>query len=53
MKYLICVILSSNLYREIFNNFTNVSDITDSYFEQKNNIDDYINNIIFLPRYSN
>ena len=49
LKYLIGVILSSNLYKEIFNNFSNVSDIADSYFEQKNNIDEYINNIIFLP----
>ena len=49
LKYLIGVILSSNLYKEIFNNFSNISDIADSYFEQKNNIDEYINNIIFLP----
>ena len=49
LKYLIGVILSSNLYKEIFNNFSNVSEIADSYFEQKNNIDEYINNIIFLP----
>ena len=49
LKYLIGVILSSNLYKEIFNNFSNVSDIADSYFEQKINIDEYINNIIFLP----
>jgi hypothetical protein len=49
LKYLIGVILSSNLYKEIFNNFSNISDIADSCFEQKNNIDEYINNIIFLP----
>ena len=49
LKYLIGVILSSNLYKEIFNNFSNVSEIADSYFEQKTNIDEYINNIIFLP----
>ena len=49
LKYLIKKILSSNLIKSIFDKFSNVSTVTDFYFKEEDNIDDYINRIIFLP----
>ena len=49
LKYLIKKILSSNLIKSIFEKFSNVSTVTDFYFNEEDNIDDYINRIIFLP----
>jgi uncharacterized protein YozE (UPF0346 family) len=43
------IILSSNLFKEIFINFNNLSEIADFYFDDPKNIDDYIERIIFLP----
>ena len=47
--YLIEHILSSNLFKEIYDNFNNISNITDFYFSQKVNIKDFIKRIKFLP----
>ena len=49
LKYIIKHILSSELFKQIFNNFNNISELADYYFDNPNNIDDYINRIIFLP----
>ena len=49
LKYLIKKILSSNLFKSIFDKFSNVSTVADFYFKEGDNIDDYINRIIFLP----
>ena len=49
LKYLIKHILSSKLFREIYNNFNNVKSLADFYFANPKNIEDYINRIIFLP----
>lgn len=49
LKYIIKHILSSKLFKQIFNNFNNISELADYYFDNINNIDDYINRIIFLP----
>ena len=49
LKYLLKIILSSNLFKEIFINFNNLSEIADFYFDDPKNIDDYIERIIFLP----
>lgn len=49
LKYLIKKILSSNLIKSIFDKFSNVSTVADFYFKEEDNIDDYINRIIFLP----
>lgn len=49
LKYIIKHILSSELFKQIFNNFNNISELADYYFDDTNNIDDYINRIIFLP----
>ena len=49
LKYLIRKILSSKLFKDIFNNYNNVSDVAEYYFNNSKNIDDYINRIIFLP----
>ena len=49
LKYLIKKILSSNLFKSIFDKFSNVSTVADFYFKEEDNIDDYINRIIFLP----
>ena len=43
------MILSSKLFKEIFKNYSNVSSLTEYYFKDERNIDDYINRIIFLP----
>ena len=47
LNYLLRHILSSNLFKEIFNKFNGVSNIVDYYFNDLN-IDDYIKRIIFL-----
>jgi len=49
LKFLIKYILSSPLYKSIFQKFSNVSSIADYYFLDEKNIDDYISRIIFLP----
>ena len=49
LKYLIKVILSSNLFKTIFQNYSNVSSLTEYYFNNPRNIQDYIDRIIFLP----
>ena len=49
LKYLIKHILSSELFKQIYNVFNNVSEVTDYYFNVSENIDDYIKKIIFLP----
>ena len=49
LKYLLKHILSSNLYKTIFENFNNVSNVVDYYFNNEKNIDDYIKRIYFLP----
>jgi hypothetical protein len=49
LKFLIRHILSSNLLKQIFENFNNISDLYDYYFNNEDNKDHYINNIIFLP----
>ena len=48
LKYLIKKILSSNLFKSIFDKFSNVSTVADFYFKEEDNIDDYINRTIFL-----
>ena len=49
LKYLIRKILSSNLFKSIFDKFSNVSTVADFYFKYPSNIGDYIDRIIFLP----
>ena len=49
LKYLIKVILSSQLFKEIFQNYSNVSSLNELYFNDERNIKDYIERIIFLP----
>ena len=49
LKFLIKYILSSPLYKSIFQKFSNVSSVADYYFLDEKNIDDYISRIIFLP----
>ena len=49
LKYLIKVILSSNLFKEIFKTYSNISSLTEYYFKNPKNIQDYIDRIIFLP----
>lgn len=49
LKFLIKHILSSNLFKQIFAAFNNVTNIVDYYFEEPDNIDEYIGRIIFLP----
>ena len=49
LKYLIKVILSSNLFKKIFLTYSNVSSLTEYYFNDPRNIQDYIDRIIFLP----
>ena len=42
LNYLIKVILSSQLFKEIFQNYSNVSSLTEYYFNDERNIKDYI-----------
>ena len=49
LKYLIKIILSSQLFKDIFHYYSNVSSLTEYYFKDERNIKDYINRIIFLP----
>jgi len=49
LKFLIRHILLSNLFKDIFNAFSQVSDVAEYYFIDEKNVDDYINRIIFLP----
>jgi len=49
LKYLIKMILSSNLFKTIFQTYINVSSLNEYYFNDKRNIQDYIDRIIFLP----
>ena len=48
LKYLIKYILSSELFKKIFHIFNNISSLADYYFNNEN-IEDYINRIIFVP----
>ena len=43
------MILSSNLIKTIFQTYSNVSSLNEYYFNDKRNIQDYIDRIIFLP----
>jgi hypothetical protein len=49
LKYLIKHILSSNLFKQIYDNYSNVNQVVDFYFKEEKNIDDYIDRIVFLP----
>jgi len=49
LKYLIKNILTSNLYKQIYENFSNVNPLVEYYFKEEKNIDDYIDRIVFLP----
>ena len=49
LKYLIKVILSSNLFKVIFQTYSDISSLADYYFNDPKNIQDYIDRIIFLP----
>lgn len=49
LYFLIKHILSSNLFKLIFKHFNNVSSKADYYFNNIDNINDYIRRIIFLP----
>ena len=49
LKYLIQQILSSKLFEDIFRNFSDILSVSDYYFKDSKNIEDYINRIIFLP----
>ena len=49
LKYLIGHILSSNLFKNIFDHFNDVKLKADFYFGNSKNREDYINRIIFLP----
>ena len=49
LKYLLKHILSSKLFKEIFEHFNNVSSKVEFYFNNPDNIKDYIKRIIFLP----
>ena len=49
LKFLIRHILSSKLLKQIFENFNNISELYDYYFNNEDNKTHYINNIIFLP----
>ena len=49
LKFLIEHILSSNLFRQIYEKFNNVSSLVDFYFSVNDNVKDYVNRIIFLP----
>lgn len=48
-KFLITHILSSKLFKEIFNKYNNISKSYDYIFENKNNIEFFLDKIIFLP----
>ena len=49
LKFLIKYILSSPLFKEIFDYFSRISSIADYYFLDDENINEYIDSIIFLP----
>lgn len=49
LKYLVKKILSSELFENIFKNFSDIEYVADYYFKEHKNIEDYINRIIFLP----
>ena len=49
LRYLIKIILSSELFENIFNHFSDIDSVADYYFKDPKNIEDYINRIIFLP----
>ena len=49
LKYIIKRILSSKLFKQIFTAFNDVTPVTEYYFNDPENIDDYIERIIFLP----
>ena len=49
LHFLIQHILSSELFKTIFDHFNNVSSMADFYFDNNDNINDYIRRIIFLP----
>ena len=49
LKFLIKHILTSKLFKDIFNKYNNVSKKAEYYFNNPKNIDDYINRIIFFP----
>ena len=49
LKYLIRHILTSNMFKQIYDNFNNVNQLVDFYFKEEKNIDDYIDRITFLP----
>ena len=49
LKYIIKHILSSKLFKQIFEAFNNITPVADYYFNEPENIDDYIERIIFLP----
>ena len=49
LKYIINHILCSNLFKYIFIYYSNISDVSDYYFDDKKNMEDYINRIIFCP----
>ena len=49
LKYIIKRILSSKLFKQIYEKFNNIKSVADYYFNKSENIDDYISRIIFLP----
>ena len=48
LKYLIKCILSSQLFKSIFEKYNNITDLSEYYFTEQN-INDYLGRIIFLP----
>lgn len=49
LEFLIKHILSSTLFKQIFATFNNVTNVVDYYFNEPDNINEYIRRIIFLP----
>ena len=48
-KFLLAHILSSKLFKDIYNKFNKISESYDYIFNEQKNIDFFIDNIIFLP----
>ena len=48
-KFLLAHIVSSKLFKDIYNKFNNISESYDYIFNDQKNIDFFIDNIIFLP----
>ena len=49
LKILIGHILSSKLFKQIFEHFNEINEYCEYYFSKEENLNDFVNNIIFLP----